>query len=76
MDSRYIKRSLNNFEMKMNELFAGQELNINIRDLSRIEVGCFCKPIKLWNEYDAPVKGKTFEMYDSMAKKVLAKFMG
>ena len=76
VDSRYIKRSLNNFEMKMNELFAGQELNINVYDLSRIEVGCFCKPIKLWNEYDAPVKGKTFEMYDNMAKKVLAKFMG
>lgn len=72
LDKRYLSRgNLELFEEKMKMLFPDRELNINIRDLSRLEIGCFRKPIRYWREYDAPMKGKWFENYKNLADKML-----
>ena len=72
LDKRYLSRSgLELFEEKMKMLFPDRELNINIRDLSRLEIGCFRKPIRFWREYDAPVRGKPYERYLAMGEKML-----
>ena len=38
-------------------------------ELQRMAVGCFAKSVVLWNEIDAPVKGKRFETYKKLAQR-------
>lgn len=72
VDKRYLSRnSLNEFITTMRRLFPDRLLNINTKDLGRLETGCFRKPIRFWNEYDAPVKGKPFERYYGLATRML-----
>lgn len=40
------------------------------RELQRMEVGCFTKPMILWSEDKAPVKGKRYKDYVAIAQRV------
>lgn len=51
----------------MDRLFPHNTFDINPRDLSRLDVGSFSKHLSLWNEANAPVKGKRYHMYKQLA---------
>ena len=57
---------------KMDELFPDNGFQINPRDLSRLDVESFSKPITLWDEYNAPVQGKRFQEYLKLANDLTA----
>ena len=40
------------------------------RELQRMEIGCFTKPMILWSEDKAPVKGKRYKDYVAIAQRV------
>ena len=42
-----------------------------VRELQRVALGSFTKPVKQWREDNAPVKGKRFKDYLSIAMKTL-----
>ncbi|MBQ7461985.1 MAG: hypothetical protein IJS63_06980 [Bacteroidaceae bacterium] len=50
------------------ELPDGQHLPSRL-ELQRMAVGCFAKSVVFWTESDAPVKGKRFDAYKSLALK-------
>ena len=52
---------------KMNELFPDNEFSINPRDLQRLDVLSFHKKVHFWEENDAPVQGKRFYEYLTIA---------
>ena len=52
---------------KMNELFPDNEFSINPRDLQRLDVLSFHKKMYFWEENDAPVQGKRFYEYLTIA---------
>lgn len=61
---------------KMDELFPDNDFQINPRDLSRLDVESFSKPVSLWNEYNAPVQGKRFREYLKLANDLMALLEG
>ena len=52
---------------KMNLLFPDNDFNINPRDLQRLDVCSFHKKVHFWDEHDAPVQGKRFYEYLTIA---------
>jgi hypothetical protein len=40
-----------------------------VDDLQRLDVLSFTKAVVLWDENDAPVKGKRFKLYKEIAQK-------
>lgn len=53
---------------KMNELFPDNDFSINPKDLARLDVGSFRKHLLFWEEADAPVQGKRYWEYHTLAK--------
>lgn len=43
-----------------------------VRELQRMDVQSFSKPLRLWDRHDAPVDGKRFDEYVSIARRFLA----
>ncbi|MBO7629009.1 MAG: hypothetical protein J6S87_03560, partial [Bacteroidales bacterium] len=52
----------------MNRLFPNNDFSINVKDLSRMAVGCFDKRLFFWEEQAAPVQGKRFLEYLALAQ--------
>lgn len=52
---------------KMDELFPDNDFGINPRDISRMDVDSFSKGLQLWSEHNAPVTGKRYRDYLSLA---------
>lgn len=52
---------------KINELFPDNDFGINPRDLQRLDVCSFHKRVHFWDEHDAPVQGKRFYEYLTIA---------
>ena len=52
----------------INRLFPNNDFNINVKDLSRMAVGCFDKRLFFWEEQTAPVQGKRFTEYLTLAQ--------
>lgn len=52
----------------MNRLFPENNFSINAKDLSRMAVGCFDKRLFFWEEQSAPVQGKRFTEYLTLAQ--------
>ena len=53
---------------KMDELFPSHDFSINPKDLARLDVGPFRKRLFFWEEADAPVQGKRYWEYHTLAK--------
>ncbi len=43
-----------------------------VRELQRMDVQSFSKPVRLWNRDDAPVEGRRFDEYLTIAKRFKA----
>ena len=52
---------------KMDLLFPDNDFSINPKDLQRLDVDCFHKRLIFWEEHDAPVQGKRFYEYLTVA---------
>lgn len=50
------------------DMFPDEEMNIDAKDLLRMAVQSFRKPVALWEADDAPVTGKRFRDYLSLAR--------
>lgn len=51
----------------VNRLLPDNDFNINPKDLSRMDTGSFHKRLFFWEENDAPVQGRRFHEYKSLA---------
>ena len=52
---------------RMDELYPDNDFNISVREVSRMDVGSFSKPVSRWDKEDAPVTGKRFNEYHTLA---------
>lgn len=57
------------FVSLLDSIMGEEAPSINIKDMrANIDVGCFQKPLALWNEANAPVRGKRYHDYLEIAK--------
>lgn len=56
------------FVSDINEIFPENDFNLDAKDLSRMAVLSFAKPVALWEIDNAPVSGKRFYSYLSLAR--------
>ena len=67
VDVGYLRKGgYEQLKVRMDELFPENDFNISVREVSRMDVGSFSKPVSRWNEEDAPVTGKRFKEYHKL----------
>ncbi len=73
VDTHYLQPTEYARFVKLVEVFAAEcRFKPSVRELSRLAVDSFSKPIERWDKNNAPVKGTVFDEYLSLAQQALA----
>lgn len=64
---RVADEDFNGFASLLNEMMGDEAPEPDLKDLSRMNVGCFRKKLKFWREEDAPVQGSRYFQYHKLA---------
>lgn len=62
-----VEEDFNGFASLLNEMMGDEAPELDLKDLSRMNVGCFRKKLKFWREEDAPVQGSRYFRYYKLA---------